>query len=116
MRAGHAVVLADSTLSAHLLLERALAIETAYGRERTEERNAPRTLDVDIILIGDRRADDEDLVLPHPRAHERAFVLAPWAEIEPEAELPGHGRISDLLGKVDPSGVAKREDITLEIG
>lgn len=112
----NAVVLADSTLSAHLLLERALAIETAYGRERTEERNAPRTLDVDIILIGDRRADDEDLVLPHPRAHERAFVLAPWAEIEPEAELPGHGRISDLLGNVDQSGVAKREDITLEIG
>ncbi len=114
----NAVVLADSTLSAHLLLERALAIETAYGRERTEsaEPNAPRQLDVDIVLIGDRRADDEDLTLPHPRAHERAFVLAPWAEVEPEAELPGQGRISDLLDKVDQSGIARRDDISLEIG
>ena len=112
----NAVVLADSTLSAHLLLERALAIETAYGRERDEARNGPRTLDVDLVMIGDRRADDEDLTLPHPRAHERAFVLGPWAEIEPEAELPGQGRVSDLLEKVDQSGVSRREDISLEIG
>lgn len=112
----NAVVLADSTLSAHLLLDRALAIESAYGRERTEERNAPRTLDVDIILIGDRRADDEDLTLPHPRAHERAFVLAPWHEVDPEAELPDHGRVRDLLEKTDRSGVQRLDDISLEFG
>lgn len=112
----NAVVLADSTLSAHLLLDRALAIETAYGRERPGERNAPRTLDVDIILIGDRRADDDDLTLPHPRAHERAFVLVPWLEVDPEAELPDHGAVRELADKADRSGVRRLEDITLEIG
>ena len=112
----NAVVLADSTLSAHLLLDRALAIETAYGRERPRERNAPRTLDVDIIQIGDRRADDDDLTLPHPRAHERAFVLVPWLEVDSEAELPEYGSVSELLEKADRSGVQRRDDITLEIG
>jgi 2-amino-4-hydroxy-6-hydroxymethyldihydropteridine diphosphokinase len=112
----NAVVLADSTLSAHLLLDRALAIESAYGRERPRERNAPRTLDVDIILIGDRRADDEDLTLPHPRAHERAFVLVPWLEIDPDAELPDHGPVRDLLAKTDRSGVERLDDVSLEIG
>jgi 2-amino-4-hydroxy-6-hydroxymethyldihydropteridine diphosphokinase len=112
----NAVVLADSTVSAHLLLDRALAIEAAYGRERTQERNAPRTLDVDIILIGDRRADDPDLTLPHPRAHERAFVLVPWLEVEPDAEIPGQGTVQELLEKTGTAGVERREDITLEIG
>ena len=112
----NAVVLADSTLSAHLLLDRALAIETAYGRERTTERNAPRTLDVDIILIGDRRADDADLTLPHPRAHERAFVLVPWLEVDPDAEIPEQGSVADLLDKAGSAGVERRDDITLEIG
>ena len=87
----NAVVLADTTLSARTLLERALAVEDAYGRERTTERHAPRTLDVDLIVVGDRRANDDDLVLPHPKAHERAFVLAPWSDVEPDAELPGPG-------------------------
>jgi 2-amino-4-hydroxy-6-hydroxymethyldihydropteridine diphosphokinase len=110
----NAVVLADSTLSAHLLLDRALAIETAYGRERPRERNAPRTLDVDIIVIGDRRADDPDLILPHPRAHERAFVLVPWLEVDGEAELPDHGPVRDLVEKTGPAGVERRDDISLE--
>jgi 2-amino-4-hydroxy-6-hydroxymethyldihydropteridine diphosphokinase len=112
----NAVVLADSTLSAHSVLDRALAIEAAYGRQRSEERNAPRTLDVDIILIGDRRADDGELTLPHPRAHERAFVLVPWHEVDDEAELPESGLVSDLLEKADQSGVRRRDDISLEIG
>ena len=112
----NAVVLADSTLSAHLLLDRALAIETAYGRERVGERNAPRTLDVDIILIGDRRADEPDLTLPHPRAHERAFVLVPWLEVDPDAELPGQGPVRDLVAATDRSGVRRVDDFSLEIG
>jgi 2-amino-4-hydroxy-6-hydroxymethyldihydropteridine diphosphokinase len=112
----NAVVLADSTLSAHSVLDRALAIESAYGRERSEERNAPRTLDVDIILIGDRRSDDGELSLPHPRAHERAFVLVPWYEADPEAELPEHGPVVELLEKTDRTGVQRRDDISLEIG
>lgn len=110
----NAVVAIDTTLSAHTLLERCLAVEDAYGRER-EERNGPRTLDVDLIVLGERLADDEELKLPHPRAHERAFVLKPWADIEPDAEIPGQGRVADLLGKLDLDGVRLRVDAQLEL-
>jgi 2-amino-4-hydroxy-6-hydroxymethyldihydropteridine diphosphokinase len=109
----NAVVLVDTTLSARTLLDRALAIEDAYGRERGPERNAPRTLDVDLILVGDRRADDDRLVLPHPKAHERAFVLAPWHDVDPDAEIPQVGTVADLLGKTEDQSVARRDDLTL---
>ena len=109
----NAVVLADTTLSARTLLERALAIEDAYGRERGEP-NAPRTLDIDLIVVGDRRADDENLTLPHPRAQERAFVLVPWSDIEPDAEIPGVAPISELLEKTGREGVNRRDDIELD--
>ncbi|MGI9155264.1 MAG: 2-amino-4-hydroxy-6-hydroxymethyldihydropteridine diphosphokinase [Marmoricola sp.] len=109
----NAVVLFDTTLSVHTLLDRAMAIESAYGRERGE-RNAPRTLDVDLIVVGDRRADEETLTLPHPRAHERAFVLAPWSDVEPDAEIPGVGRVSDLLEKTGRDGINRRDDIELD--
>jgi 2-amino-4-hydroxy-6-hydroxymethyldihydropteridine diphosphokinase len=112
----NAVVLLDTTLSARTLLERALAIEDAFGRERGEVPNAPRTLDVDLVVVGDRRANDEDLVLPHPRAHERAFVLAPWHDLEPDAELLDHGPIAELLAKVsgdDHQVITLRDDLAL---
>lgn len=108
----NAVVLIDTTLTVHTLLDRALAIEDAFGRERTET-NAPRTLDVDVIVVGDRVADDEQLQLPHPRAHERGFVLVPWLEIDPEGQIPGQGFVADLIGGVDTSGVVKREDLEI---
>lgn len=108
----NAVVLIDTTLTVHTLLDRALAIEDAFGRERSDE-NAPRTLDVDVIVVGDRLADDEQLKLPHPRAHERGFVLVPWLEIDPEGEIPGQGFVADLIGSVDTSGVIKREDLEI---
>jgi 2-amino-4-hydroxy-6-hydroxymethyldihydropteridine diphosphokinase len=111
----NAVVLLDTTLSARTLLERALAIEDAYGRERSGGHNAPRTLDVDLIVLGDRRADEDDLVLPHPRAAERAFVLVPWLELEPDAEIPDYGPVSDLVQKTGRDGVNVREDIVLEL-
>jgi len=110
----NAVVLLDTTLAARTLLERALAVESAYGREREGEPNAPRTLDVDLIVVGDRRADEEDLVLPHPRAAERAFVLVPWLDLEPDAEIPGVGPIAELVEKTGRDGVTVREDIELE--
>ena len=110
----NAIVLLDTTLAARTLLERALAVESAYGREREGERNAPRTLDVDLIVVGDRRADEEDLVLPHPRAAERAFVLVPWLDLEPDAEIPGVGPIAELVEKTGRDGVTVREDIELE--
>ena len=111
----NAVVLADTTLSARTLLERALAIEDAYGRERTEEPGAPRTLDVDLIVVGDRRASDDDLVLPHPKAHERAFVLAPWHDVEPDAELLDHGLVAELLAKTAEQEVSVRDDLSLTL-
>jgi 2-amino-4-hydroxy-6-hydroxymethyldihydropteridine diphosphokinase len=110
----NAVVLLDTTLSAPTLLDRALAIEAAYGRERAE-RNAPRTLDVDLIVVGDRRANEGDLVLPHPRAAERAFVLAPWCDMEPDAEIPGVGPVSELLEKTGRDGLTRRDDIELDL-
>ncbi len=113
----NAVVLIDTTLAASRLLDRAHAIEDAFGRERGDgiEVNAPRTLDVDVIVVGDRRADDDSLRLPHPRAHERAFVLQPWIDLEPDAVLPDHGPIVDLLQQTDRSGLKLREDATLQI-
>lgn len=111
----NAVVLLDTTLAATRLLDRALAIEDAFGRERGDVHNAPRTLDVDLIVVGDRRADDESLRLPHPRAHERAFVLQPWHDVEPDAVMPDHGPVAELLQKTDRSGVTRRDDLTLEL-
>jgi len=111
----NAVVLLDTTLSARTLLDRALAIEDAFGRERTGPRGEPRTLDVDLIVVGDRRANDDDLVLPHPKAHERAFVLAPWLDVEPDAEIPDFGPVSELLEKAGRDGIAKREDLELDL-
>lgn len=108
----NAAVLIDTTLTVHTLLDRALAIEDAFGRERSET-GAPRTLDVDVIVVGDRVADDDQLILPHPRAHERGFVLVPWLEIDPEGEIPGKGFVADLIGDVDTSTVTKREDLEI---
>ncbi|HEY7044770.1 MAG TPA: 2-amino-4-hydroxy-6-hydroxymethyldihydropteridine diphosphokinase [Nocardioidaceae bacterium] len=109
----NAIVLADTTLSVTTLLDRAQAIEAAFGRERAEF-NAPRTLDVDLIVVGDRLSDTEELVLPHPRAHDRAFVLVPWQDVDEQATIPGKGKIADLLSDLDTSGVVRRDDLELE--
>lgn len=110
----NAVVLADTTLSAHRLMDRALAVEDAFDRDRSEGINAPRTLDVDLIVVGDRRSDTEVLQLPHPRAAERSFVLQPWYDLEPDAEFPGLGPIAELLEKVGRDGLVRRDDLVLE--
>jgi 2-amino-4-hydroxy-6-hydroxymethyldihydropteridine diphosphokinase len=109
----NAVVLLDTTLSASRLMDRALAIEEAYGRQRSGVPNAPRTLDVDLIVVGDRRSDEPGLRLPHPRAAERAFVLAPWHDVEPDAILPDAGPIADLLAAVGTEGILRRDDLVL---
>ena len=107
------VIVGESTLEPRTLLERAQAIEDAFGRERPEP-NASRTLDVDLVMVGNTEVAQSDLTLPHPRAHERGFVLVPWAEIDPAAELPGHGPIAPLLEKVGAEGVTKRDDLMIE--
>ncbi len=111
----NAVVLLDTTLPAKRLMERALTIEDAFGRERSGLVNEPRTLDVDLIVVGDRRSHEDFLRLPHPRAAERAFVLQPWHDLEPDAVLPDHGPVADLLAQADTSGVVLRDDLELAV-
>ncbi|TRY18564.1 2-amino-4-hydroxy-6-hydroxymethyldihydropteridine diphosphokinase [Tessaracoccus rhinocerotis] len=105
------VVVAESTLEPLTLLDRALAIEENFGRVR-EVPNGPRTLDIDIIMVG-KRISEAEIELPHPRAHERAFVLVPWLDIDPDGEIAGHGRIAELVEDVDVSGVRRRDDIMI---
>jgi 2-amino-4-hydroxy-6-hydroxymethyldihydropteridine diphosphokinase len=107
------VVIAESTLPSMVMLERALAIEEAYSRVRLVPAG-PRTVDVDLIAVGDRQLAGETLTLPHPRAHERAFVLVPWHELDPEAVLVGHGPVADLLAGLDATGVHRRDDLRVE--
>lgn len=108
----NAVLVAATVLSPHTLLDRIHGVEEALRRERTV-RWGPRTLDVDIVAIGDLTSDDADLILPHPRAHERAFVLAPWRDVDPEATLAGHGRVAELLARTGTDGVRRRDDLRL---
>jgi len=92
----NAVVMVETALAPHTLLDGLLAIERRHGRVR-EFLNAPRTLDLDVLLYGDLVLSEHGLTLPHPRMHERAFVLLPLAEIAPDAVIPGKGRIADLV-------------------
>jgi 2-amino-4-hydroxy-6-hydroxymethyldihydropteridine diphosphokinase len=92
----NAVCIADSDLPAADLLALLHGIEKVLGRERTEHWG-PRTIDLDLIQYGALLSYAEELLLPHPHAHERRFVLEPWFEIEPDAILLTHGKISDLL-------------------
>jgi len=110
----NAIVIAETSLEPHALLERALSVENAFGRER-HERWGPRTLDVDLIAVDDQTCDDAELTLPHPRAHERAFVLVPWADVDPDAVLPGHGRVADLAARVGTAGVRRLDDRVLQV-
>src|SRR5204862_8246711 len=91
----NAVCIVDTTLSPSMLLTRLLTIEEVHGRVRSRRRNAPRTLDLDLLLYGDLELSSPDLTLPHPRMHERAFVLVPLAEIAPALNVPGRGIVAD---------------------
>jgi len=91
-------------------LARAHELEDAAGRVR-DVRFGPRTLDVDLITVTEDdgtpvRSDSDELTLPHPRAHERAFVLVPWLSLDPRAVLPGHGPVAELLAALPPEDVA----------
>ncbi|MEE1930362.1 2-amino-4-hydroxy-6-hydroxymethyldihydropteridine diphosphokinase [Streptomyces sp. TRM 70351] len=110
----NAVVLVKTTLPPGSLLERGHAIEEAFQRER-DERWGPRTIDVDIVAYQDVVSGDPGLTLPHPRAHERAFVLVPWHDVDPEAEVPGRGPVAELLAALGQEGVAVRTDLELRL-
>jgi 2-amino-4-hydroxy-6-hydroxymethyldihydropteridine diphosphokinase len=109
----NAVVLAKSWLPPRVILERCQAAESAFERVR-EEVWGPRTLDVDLIVYGDEVSNDPELTLPHPRAHERAFVLAPWLDIDADGVIPGQGPVAVLLKAIGTAGVHRLDDSVLQ--
>ncbi len=109
----NAVVAVRSTLTPHALLAACLAVERRHGRER-RVRWAARTLDIDLVTYGDLVLDTPDLVLPHPRAAGRAFVLAPWAALDPRARIRG-APVAELLADLPAAGVRPRPDVVLEV-
>ena len=112
----NAVLLVDDPdADAQEWLRRGQRCEAAAQRTRTI-RWGPRTLDVDVIDVEQTRQDDPQLTLPHPRAHQRAFVLVPWLELAPDAVLAGHGAVADLVAALpaeDRRGVQRRDDLNL---
>jgi 2-amino-4-hydroxy-6-hydroxymethyldihydropteridine diphosphokinase len=90
----------DTSLSPRELLERLLEIERGLGRVR-DVRWGPRVVDLDLLVYGDLQVDEPGLRVPHPRLHERRFVLEPLAELDPDLEIPGCGPMSDLLAALD---------------
>lgn len=93
------VATAVTTLAPLELLDLIQRIENAHGRVR-DVHWGDRTLDIDLILFGGRAIHNDRLTVPHPRAHERDFVLAPWLDLDPDAVLMGHGRVAELLGRI----------------
>ena len=108
----NAVLGVDTTLSPRGLLAGCQAVEAAHGRRR-EVRWGARTLDVDVISYGDLIAAAADLQLPHPRAHQRGFVLLPWAAMDPAAVLPGHGPVAALAAAVGDAGVRSADGVVV---
>ena len=95
----NAVALVTTRLAPSVLLGLLHAIEEEHGRERAE-RWGDRTLDLDLIAYGDRVIEEQHLHVPHPRAAERLFVLEPWLSLDADAELPGHGRVAELVTRL----------------
>lgn len=108
----NAVLLGGTVLEPLELLRRTSAIEDALGRVR-DERWGDRTLDIDIITVGGVTHDDETLVLPHPRAWQRAFVLEPWLDVEPFAHLPGSGAVAQLRTRATDAVTDRPERLTV---
>ncbi len=91
----------ETTLPAAALLHRLLSLEQRFGRVRVPGQHGPRTLDLDLLLYGDEAIEEPGLTVPHPRLHERRFVLEPLAELAPSLVIPGHGDVKSLLAGID---------------
>lgn len=98
------VVALETALAPRELLDRLLAIEQRFGRVRTPGEHGPRTLDLDLLLHGDAVLDEPDLTVPHPRLHERRFVLEPLAELAPGLVVPGRGDVDSMLAEAGNAG------------
>jgi 2-amino-4-hydroxy-6-hydroxymethyldihydropteridine diphosphokinase len=109
----NAVALVVTDLDPWELLAVTQSIERHWHRVR-EVRWGPRTLDIDILAVDGETVDSDDLVIPHPRAHERAFVLVPWSDVAPDAVVPGRGTVADLRRTVDSTGV-RAVDVVLRL-
>jgi len=126
----NAVLIVSTGLPPLDLLTAVQGIEAEFGRVRTQgpqgtqgaegpqgpqggERFGPRTLDIDVISYAELISDDPMLTLPHPRAHERAFVLVPWHDVDAGASLPGRGPVAGLLARLDRRGVRRQPDMVL---
>lgn len=105
----NAVLLARTIAPPRQLLDLLHGVEASFDRVR-EVRWGPRTLDIDIITYEGVLSDDPDLTLPHPRAHERPFVLAPWHDADPAAVLPGHGPVAGLLAAAGDGGIRRSKE------
>ncbi len=103
----NAAALLETTLSAPALLEQLLATEQAFGRVRQPGQQwGPRTLDLDLLLYGEQVMDLPQLKVPHPYLHERAFALLPLFDVAPDALIPGHGTVRDILGVMKTCDIA----------
>jgi 2-amino-4-hydroxy-6-hydroxymethyldihydropteridine diphosphokinase len=115
----NAIVIGNTTAPALELLRKALRLEAALGRVRNPATDSlvlvkgPRVIDIDLIAVADERIDSAELTLPHPRAHQRGFVLLPWLEIADDAQLPGHGSVATLAAALPDQGVRRRTDLEL---
>jgi 2-amino-4-hydroxy-6-hydroxymethyldihydropteridine diphosphokinase len=107
------LIVDDPTADAWTWLHRAQSLEQRAGRVRTQHWG-PRTLDVDIVTVDGTTSDHPDLLLPHPGTPTRPTVLIPWLDVEPDAALPSHGPIADLLTKLDTTGIHRRDDLVLQ--
>ena len=103
----NAVALLDTRLTARQLLSQSQLIENRQGRVRGGQRWGPRILDLDILLYGDQVIDEHELTVPHPGIRYRNFVLMPLLELAPDLEVPGLGRVDELLGAVGCAGITK---------
>lgn len=103
----NAVARIETSLEPVALLDELQAIENLMGRKRSGRRWGPRLIDIDLLLYGDRQLQLDGLEIPHPRMHERAFVLVPLAELDPKLEIPGRGAVEGFLQQIDCSGIKR---------